>query len=149
MVLGGWQTNGFVTAQTGVPFTPTLQTTTVNTGTGSRPNCVGSGALSSGQSITNWFDVTAFVPPPAYTYGNCGRNILFGPGRVNLDLSLFKEFHPAGEWMKMQFRAEALNAFNRVQFSSPNTSVTSSSFGRVTAQANTPRQVQFGLKFMW
>jgi len=42
-----------------------------------------------------------------------------------------------------------LNAFNRVQFSSPNTSVTSTSFGRVTAQANTPRQVQFGLKLIW
>jgi hypothetical protein len=54
-----------------------------------------------------------------------------------------------GEWMKMQFRAEALNAFNRVQFANPNTTVTSSSFGRVTAQANTPRQVQFGLKFLW
>jgi hypothetical protein len=50
----------------------------------------------------------------------------------NFDLSLFKEFHPVREWMKLQFRAEALNAFNRVQFASPNTSVTSSSFGRVT-----------------
>ena len=67
----------------------------------------------------------------------------------NFDLSLFKEFHPAGEWMKMQLRAEALNAFNRVQFSNPNTSVTSSSLGRVAAQANTPRQVQFGLKLLW
>jgi len=51
--------------------------------------------------------------------------------------------------MKMQFRAEALNSFNRVQFANPNTSVTSNSFGRVTAQANTPRQVQLGLKLVW
>ena len=49
----------------------------------------------------------------------------------------------------MQFRMEALNAFNRVQFSGPNTSVTSTSFGRVSAQANAPRQVQFGLKVLW
>ena len=51
--------------------------------------------------------------------------------------------------MTVQFRAEALNAFNRVQFANPNTTVTNSAFGRVSAQANTPRQVQFGLKILF
>jgi hypothetical protein len=49
----------------------------------------------------------------------------------------------------MQCRAEALNAFNRTAVRNPNTSVTSSPFGRVTTHANTPRQVQFGPKFLW
>jgi hypothetical protein len=48
-----------------------------------------------------------------------------------------------------QVRIEALNAFNRVQFSAPNSSVTSSSFGVVTGQANAPRQLQFGFKLLW
>ena len=48
-----------------------------------------------------------------------------------------------------QFRIEALNAFNRVQFSAPNTSVTSTSFGVITGQANAPRQLQFGVKLLW
>ncbi len=51
--------------------------------------------------------------------------------------------------MTAQFRVEALNAFNRVQFSAPNTSVTSSSFGVITGQANAPRQLQFGVKMLW
>jgi hypothetical protein len=51
--------------------------------------------------------------------------------------------------MTAQFRIEALNAFNRVQFSAPNTSVTSSSFGVITGQANAPRQLQFGVKLLW
>ena len=89
--------------------------------------------------------------PDPYTYGNLSPRVADIRGHYinNFDLSLFKEFHPVGEWLKMQFRAEALNAFNRVQFANPNTTVTSSSFGRVTAAANTPRQVQFGLKFLW
>ena len=66
----------------------------------------------------------------------------------NLDLSLFKHFSmPRG--IRLQARIEAFNALNRVQFGSPNTSVTSSSFGVVTSQANTPRQLQFGLKALW
>jgi hypothetical protein len=46
-------------------------------------------------------------------------------------------------------RAEALNAFNCVQFANPNAAVTNSAFGRVMAQANASRQVQFGLKLLW
>ena len=48
-----------------------------------------------------------------------------------------------------QFRVEALNAFNHVQFSGPNTSVTSRSFGVMSGQANAPRQLQFALKLLW
>jgi hypothetical protein len=51
--------------------------------------------------------------------------------------------------MRIQARVEAFNVLNRVQFGSPNTSVTSSSFGVVTSQANTPRQLQFGVKVLW
>jgi hypothetical protein len=53
---------------------------------------------------------------------------------------------PIGETLNVQFRAEALNAFNTPRFGNPNTSVTSSSFGVITSQANAPRQIQFGLK---
>jgi hypothetical protein len=66
-------------------------------------------------------------------------------GLYNFDLSLFKEFQIV-ERAKVQFRAEALNAFNTPSFSGPNTSVTSSSFGVISSQANAPRQVQLGLK---
>ena len=148
VVLGGWQTNGFVTAQTGVPFTPTLQTTTVNTGTGSRPNCVGTGKLASGQNINDWFDVTSFVAPPLYTFGNCGRNILFGPGRVNLDLSLFKDF-PFRENLKLQFRAEAFNSLNSPQFSLPSGSIGNPAAAVISAIVGNPRLMQLSLRIQF
>ena len=66
----------------------------------------------------------------------------------NFDLSFFKNFAVRPS-VTAQFRVEALNAFNRVQFSAPNTSVTSTSFGVITGQANAPRQLQFGLKLLW
>jgi hypothetical protein len=80
--------------------------------------------------------------PDPYTYGNLSPRVAAIRANYmnNFDLSLFKEFHPV-ERITMQFRAEALNAFNRVQFAAPNTTVTSSAFGHVTAAANTPRQV--------
>ena len=53
------------------------------------------------------------------------------------------------ERVRLQLRAEALNAFNTVRFSGPNTSVTSSAFGVINSQANSPRQVQMGLKVLW
>jgi hypothetical protein len=66
----------------------------------------------------------------------------------NFDLSMFKNFELTPR-VRFQFRVEALNAFNRVQFSAPNTSVTSTSFGVITGQFNAPRQLQFGVKMLW
>jgi len=88
-LLGGWQTNGLATLQTGLPYTPQLQTSTTNC-CSSRPDRVANGTLPSGQrSINRWCDNAAFTTPPAFTYGNAGRDILFGLGRVNFDMSLF------------------------------------------------------------
>jgi hypothetical protein len=145
LVLGGWQTNGFITIQTGLPFTPTLQTTTVNTGTGSRPDRMASGSLPSEErSIDRWFDVTAFTTPAPFTYGNAGRDILFGPGRVNFDMSLFKDF-PIREPVTLQFRAESFNIFNTPQFGLPNGSIGSAQAPVISSIVGNPRQLQVAL----
>ena len=70
------------------------------------------------------------------------------PGARNWDISLFKEFRFRERWT-LQFRNEFLNAFNTVRFSGPNTSVNSNQFGVISSQANSPRQLQFGLKLLW
>ena len=103
-VFGGWQVNGLFLWQTGLPFTPTLSAATVNTGTGSRPDRIADGALSD-PSVDRWFDPAAFTTPAQFTYGDAGRNILYGPGRVNVDLSIFKEF-AVSQAVRLQFRAE-------------------------------------------
>ena len=147
--LGGWQTNGIATLQTGLPFTPQLQTTTVNTGTGSRPDRRGDGTLSSSErGLFRWFDPAAFTSPPPFTYGSAGRNILFGPGRVNFDMSLFKDF-PIREEMKFQFRAEAFNVFNTPQFGQPNASIGNVQAGVISSTVGNPRQLQLALRFQW
>ena len=53
------------------------------------------------------------------------------------------------EKMKAQFRGETFNAFNRPEFSTPSVSPTAAGFGRVTSQANLPRQIQMALRFKW
>ncbi len=88
IVAGGWQLSGIFTKQTGLPFTPVESVDSSNTGTTERPNRIGSGILSSGQTINNWFNIAAFAVPAAYTFGNSGRNILTGPGATNIDLGL-------------------------------------------------------------
>ncbi len=146
-VLGGWQINGINTFQTGLPFTPTANTSTLNTGTASRPNRTGNGTLDN-PTIDRWFDTSAFATPAQFSYGNSGRNILYGPGRVNMDFSLFKDFRLV-EAVKLQFRTEFFNVFNHAQFDLPNAAVGASNAGTITGIVGTPRQIQFGLKLVF
>ena len=145
-VLGGWQMNGILTVQTGLPLSPVLQTSTTNTGTGSRPNVVGS--VTYARTLQNWFSPSAFGTPAPYTYGNAGRNILFGPGRWNWDMSLFKDF-VIHEQARFQLRAEGFNIFNHPQFGQPNASIGNPQAGTITSTVGNPRQLQMGLRFQF
>ena len=102
------------------------------------------------ERLQRWFDTSVFSQPSAFSFGNAGTTfpLLRTDSVRNLDLSLFKLFELSGR-VRLQARIEAFNALNRAQFGSPNLSVTSSSFGVVTSQANTPRQLQFGVKAIW
>lgn len=152
-IIGGWQLNNILTLQTGLPFTPVMQTSTLNTGAGSQfPNRIGSGVLPSDErSIERWFDASAFVAPPQFGFGNSGRNILYGPGTKQVDLSIFKSFRTT-EKGRVEFRAEAFNAFNTPQFNNPNANIGFTGVARITSAGNptvyqrTPRQIQLALK---
>ena len=152
-VLGGWQVNGIVTIQSGTPLTITASNTAGLFNPVTRANWNGADPRLDGPGedrIQRWFDTSVFSQPSPFTFGNAGAThaLVRSDGVRNLDLSLFKHFAlPGGA--RVQARIEAFNAFNRVQFGSPNLSVTSSTFGVVTSQANTPRQMQFGLKVLW
>jgi hypothetical protein len=145
-ILGGWQTNCILTVQSGLPFSPVLQTSTTNTGTGSRPNVAGN--PSNPHTLQHWFDPAAFSAPSPYTYGNAGRNILFGPGRVNWDMSLFKNF-VIHEQTRFELRAEAFNVFNHPQFGLPNANIGNPQAGQITSTVGNPRQLQMGLRFQF
>jgi hypothetical protein len=151
-VLGGWQTNGIVTLQSGPPMTIANGVDISLTGIGQdRVDIVGDpslpGGRSRGERINQWFNTAAFREPAPGTYGTLGRNTEFGPGLATVDFSTFKSFPmPWKEAHKLEFRAEFFNLFNRPNFSTPTTTRISNLFGRITT-AGDPRIVQLGLRY--
>ena len=83
--------------------------------------------------------------PAAFTFGNMGRNAMRADGGKNLDLSLFRVF-PIKERVRIEFRAESFNTTNTPVWGAPVVNFANANFGRVLNVANTPRQLQFGLK---
>ena len=153
-VVGGWQFNGITTIQSGLPIRIGAANTAGTFGSVTYANNNGKSGRVTGRAqdrLERWFDTSVFSQPEPFSFGNLGARVsdIRTHYISNFDLSLFKEFRPAGEWLRVQFRAEALNAFNRVQFGSPGTTVATNGFGRVTTQGNAPRQIQFGLKLLF
>jgi hypothetical protein len=150
--LGAWQMNGILVLQTGPPLTINTGFDNSFSGIGNdRVDVIGNpglpGGLARGARIQQWFNTAAFTANAPGTFGTLGRNTLVGPGYADLDLSLFKAFPmPFSERHRVEFRAECFNLLNRVNLSSPNTSFSSSLFGRITA-ASDPRILQLGLRY--
>jgi hypothetical protein len=147
-VIGGWQIAGITYLRTGTPFS--LSITTTQTGWRAiRPNATSSGALSrSDRSIYRWFDPSAYSLPAPFTYGNSARNSLFGPGDMVFDASALKNFRIL-ERVTAQVRGEFFNLPNHTNFGNPATNISvPSTVGRITS-AGDPRQVQFGIKFLF
>ena len=91
-----------------------------------------------------WFNPTAFAVQPAGTFGNLGRNSVYGPGQINYDMALSRRFAVKERW-KLEFRADFFNILNHANWNSPGTSNAASTFGEITS-FGTPRQIQMALK---
>ena len=151
--LAGWQTNGILTLQTGFPFNVTIPSDVANTGAGSqRPNLIGAPSSNCGGGhLINCISTSAYALPTQYTYGNEGRNLLYGPGLSNIDFSLFKSFN-LRERLRLQIRAEFFNFFNTPSFRNPGSTLdftNLASFGNITGTAHDNRQIQFGAKILF
>ncbi len=98
-----------------------------------------------------YFNPTVLVLPQAGTYGNLGRNTIIGPGLSNLDFALLKNT-AITERLNLQFRAEAYNLLNNVNWFQPSASTFqtngaySGNVGVITDTSTTGRQLQFALK---
>jgi hypothetical protein len=103
-------------------------------------NCFGSQTIPGATLNINGTSTPIYSP---FEFGTESRtdNALRTPGTANWDMSLFKNF-PIHESASFEFRAEAFNLFNRVQFGQPNVSVGNTSFGSLTSQYNNPRILQ-------
>jgi len=144
--IGGWELQSIIGFRSGTPYTPTISRDAANTGVGGqRPNRLGSGELAH-PTLDLAFDKAAFVVPANFTYGNSGGSILRRDYLGTFDFSLHKDFRVA-EKARLQFRAEVFNLPNTVYYSAPNSQIDVAAGGRITSTQNSPRQMQFGLKF--
>jgi hypothetical protein len=143
-IAGGWQLDGLVVRQAG----PAL-------GFG---NAIFNGDLhdiplsKDQRNVDRWFNIDAGFNRDSNQQLN--YNVRTFPlrfsgvradGRANWDFSAIKNF-TIRESVSMQFRAECYNSWNHANFNAPNTSPTSSAFGRITGTASDPRNFQFSLK---
>ncbi|HEV3036741.1 MAG TPA: carboxypeptidase regulatory-like domain-containing protein [Candidatus Angelobacter sp.] len=94
-----------------------------------------------------FFEPNFAAPDPNVITGSygSGRNILRGPGRVNLDMA-FTKTTKITEHTAIELRAEFFNIFNHAEFSNPDTNLANLTFGQITSTAD-PRIIQFGTRF--
>ncbi|MBZ5727169.1 MAG: TonB-dependent receptor [Acidobacteriia bacterium] len=148
--LGGWEISGIGTMETGLPLNINLGGSQGNNGLANstnRPNVAGS--VSMPNTLNSWFAASAFSLPALGAWGNFPRGSVYGPGRDNWNLSLFKSFtFSEARGSRLEFRAETFNVFNHTQFSGVSTTFTASDFGHVTSTYN-PRNIQLGLKLLF
>jgi hypothetical protein len=147
-ILGDWNLGWIATLTSGQPFSIGSGGDPANVGGGSqRAQVIGDPTGGFNQSINEWFNTSAFAVPAAYTFGNEGRNNMVGPAFKNLDITASKNF-AITERLNLQFRAEFFNIFNHTNFGTPDSTVTDSAFGQISAIGPNaaPREIQFALK---
>jgi hypothetical protein len=146
-VVGRWQLNGVVQRQSGPPL-GFGDVWTLFTGDSTKV------ALPKDQrSVDRWFNTGAgFNRNSAQQLSQNIRvsalrfSDIRGDGQARYDFSAIKAFDLT-ERLKLQFRAECINAWNHPNLATPNTTVTSTAFGTITLQ-DPPRTFQFSLRLV-
>jgi hypothetical protein len=163
LVLGGWQVSALFSRFTGRPFSVVANATSLNAVNSFQfANCISTPHQTG--DIYQWYDVSAFAAPSNGTFGNCGQNVLRGPGLINADAGLERRF-PIKERFAFRFRAEMFNLSNTPHHASPGfnsstgttsaNSISSSSFMQAFNIANTGRDgldqrtLRLSLKLSW
>ena len=152
-VLGGWQSNGIFTAETGTPFT-------ITSGADNDYNGVGGdfaeylggdwrmpGGRTKEEQLARWFDTSVFEVSRPGTLGSARRNQMRQPGLWNLTYSLFRNFQIV-EKARLQLRGEFFNVFNHANLGGANATQNSPNFGRISGTGG-PRIVQVAAKVIF
>ncbi len=143
-VAGGWSVAGIGNLQSGPPITVNTQTNNTNAFSAGPQRADVIGDPSGPRTVAEWFNISAFAQPAALHFGNAGVGIVRGPGLINFDFSLLRDFYPI-ERIRLQFRGEFLNATNHTNFNPPNSSFGNANFG-VISSAAPARQIQLGIR---
>jgi hypothetical protein len=158
-LIGGWELATLAQLQTGVPWNPGVDANTANTNTisggtpATRPNLVSKQFYESHRTVGStgqYANPAAFAEPAPGFLGNVSRNMLYGPGVENFDVSLDKNFAmPYNEHHHLQIRFDAFNALNHTNFSNPNKYIDQGGFGQITGtNGSVPaRQLQLAARY--
>ncbi|MFN7919508.1 MAG: TonB-dependent receptor [Bryobacteraceae bacterium] len=156
-IVNGWRFSGIAMLQSGRPFSVGASNNAPAGAGSARADLVGSGypvldtGRSKGEKLARYYDITRFVNPAPNTYGTLGRNILFGPGFMNYDVSMTKGWNLKflGEKGYVEYRFEAFNLFNATHLGNPTTGLTSPNRGKILGTDGDPRILQMALKLAW
>jgi len=143
--LGGWRVAPILNVETGQPLAPNLG----NVPGAQYANCIGN-PNSGPKTLKSWFNLSAFGTPAPYTNGNCPQNVIIGPGWVQLDMSIQKDFPIYKESKKMEFRMDSSNILNHPNFGNPSATICPASAPCSTnliTSAYTGRNIQLALRF--
>lgn len=147
-LVNDWQVNGILTAQSGYPVDINSGNRSLTGGNNATADLMGDPTRPEGvDPVEQFFNTDAFALPPFGSHGNLGRNRMRGPGKVLLDMSLFKNFRISDRFT-IQYRLEAFNALNHANFDNPTAGVGGVNFGRILG-AGDPRVLQMGLKLLF
>ncbi len=163
-IVGGWETGGILTLQSGLPGTLTIggvDNGSTSDGGYDRPVATGASPYLSNPTPSRWLNPAAFVEAAPGFFGNVGRNTIQGPGIFDLDFQVHKEFKmPYWENHVLQFRLEAFNLLNHPNWGMPGLNILSGAafagqpgtnahqnFGVVGSTQTNMRQIQLGLKY--
>ena len=156
-IIGGWEVTGVFAARSGLPFSTTTTAFPVGFNFNSPASLNGSISPLQAQIHDTTANTIQFFADPAAAlaairfphHGEIGnRNFFRGPSFWNLDTAVLKNFKlPWSEKQRIQIRWESYNAFNHNAFSTPNASITSTSFGLITASATSSREMQFAIRW--
>ncbi|MBZ5584112.1 MAG: hypothetical protein LAQ30_18240 [Acidobacteriia bacterium] len=147
-----WRIASMFQAQSGFPLTISVFGDTANAGTilGDNPVRAEYTRLPvfgpETRTAQSWFSPAAFAVPAAYTFGNLGRNTVYGPGMQLLDLAVAREF-PVRERARFEVRGEAYNSLNHTNLGTPNRFVNTPQFGTITESATPSREIQLSARF--
>jgi hypothetical protein len=146
-----WQFSTVYQVQSGMPLTISVFGDTANAGTvlGENPvraNYTGKPVFGPGTRTSNkWFNPAAFATPAAYTFGDVGRNSVYGPPLQTLDIALVRSFRLT-ERASFQFRGEAFNVLNMVNLGTPNRFANTPQFGTITMAMTPGRELQLSAR---
>ena len=159
-LLGGWALSAIGSAQTGLPFNITIDRSNgavpgnYAVSGAERPNYIYGVPLTppGGSTPLLWVNPAAFTTPASGTFGNLGRNAFRAPPISALDVALSKDI-PCGERVRIRFRVDTFNVFNRAQYGPPVADFSQVNFGSITSTISnyatgrgTPRDLQLSAK---